>query len=485
MSEVETTTGLWKTYDFTLVAGTKTIKTDFAEIYDQFVELQSGQSKAGGEQLLATYGAPGIIPDSLSDLGDGSREEQVLFSYSAGSGNAAVADDLLIWVAGKKGVVTNVEFTVLTDGDTSGATTVDVEKGASAGGGTSIFSAAPSIAHDAGAFTIANGTLSSTAKYFEANDIFHVNCNAIPGGTTSTGISVTVYGYFTGGANDVNVELFYAGDITKVLTNVGTLGADFYTSLQYAFQDDGTVFTDYSSEAKEATDNDVKLLPATPVADDAFYFGIENSKFQKISFVQGTDGSIADLVVAWQYYNGTAWTTLSVTDGTTGFSDLTGTVTWTIPSDWAQVTINSQSAFWVRCVVVSLGAVTTQPQAKSVDLGLSVIFDVNVAGTSIWNTNQENRPHHYDNDSANYVITTSFDDASFAAGEAITVDIDYAAPSSGTEPQDAYIEIWGTTDSGTGAKEELTFTITNGNIVITSNNPQSTSQYRLSVRGRY
>ena len=43
--------------------------------------------------------------------------------------------------------------------------------------------------------------------------------------------------------------------------------------IEHAQLDDGGAFTDYTTEARESTVDDVPLLPAAPAVNDAFYFG--------------------------------------------------------------------------------------------------------------------------------------------------------------------------------------------------------------------
>lgn len=61
----------------------------------------------------------------------------------------------------------------------------------------------------------------------------------------------------------------------------------------------------------------------------------------------------------WQYWNGTTWTALTVTDGTSGFT-VDGDITMTPPSNWARTTVDSsESKFFVRLVVGGSGTLPT------------------------------------------------------------------------------------------------------------------------------
>jgi hypothetical protein len=131
-----------------------------------------------------------------------------------------------------------------------------------------------------------------------------------------------------------------------------------------AAQDDGGVFTNYTPEAQSGVTNDVELLPAVPVADDAFYFGFDIPA--GMVTVDVDQAGVGTWAVTWEYYDGSSWTALSgVDDRTSAFSVLgRNIVTWTVPADWSTSTTVSISAYWVRARVSSFTSLTTQPLAS-------------------------------------------------------------------------------------------------------------------------
>jgi len=131
-----------------------------------------------------------------------------------------------------------------------------------------------------------------------------------------------------------------------------------------AAQDDGGVFTDYTPEAQSSAANDVILLPAVPVVDDAFYFGFDiPAGMVTVDVDQAGNGTWA---ITWEYYDGASWTALSgVDDRTSAFSVLgRNIVTWTVPADWSTTTIVTISSYWVRARVSSFSSLTTQPKGS-------------------------------------------------------------------------------------------------------------------------
>jgi hypothetical protein len=122
-----------------------------------------------------------------------------------------------------------------------------------------------------------------------------------------------------------------------------------------AIADDGGVFTDETADANSAAANDVQVLPVAPVNGDAFYLGY-STRFASITVNIGTVAT--DGAVTWEYWNGSSWTALAgVSDGTSGFTvGGAQTVSWTMPSDWATTTVNSQGPYlYVRARVSTAG----------------------------------------------------------------------------------------------------------------------------------
>lgn len=129
-----------------------------------------------------------------------------------------------------------------------------------------------------------------------------------------------------------------------------------------AIAEDGGVFTDETTEANEATANDVTLLPAVPVAGvDRFNFGFA-TKVPSFDLNVSTAGT-GTYTLVWEYWNGKSWATLpGISDGTGDFKITTeNPVSWTVPSDWALSNINGQGPFYFVRAEVQTGTVTIVP----------------------------------------------------------------------------------------------------------------------------
>ncbi len=133
-------------------------------------------------------------------------------------------------------------------------------------------------------------------------------------------------------------------------------------ALAAAVAEDGGVFTDETTEANEATADDMTLFPATPAAGvDRYNFGFatQANDFELDVSTAGT----GTYTVVWEYWNGTAWAALAgVVDDTTGFKTAgRENVSWTVPSDWALSKIDGLGPFYYIRAEIHAGTVTITP----------------------------------------------------------------------------------------------------------------------------
>lgn len=131
-------------------------------------------------------------------------------------------------------------------------------------------------------------------------------------------------------------------------------------------------FVDYTTEANEATANDVICFPATEAAGDYFAIGFKG-KFAKVRINTGTARSGGTLVLEYKTSGG--WSTLTATDGTNTLST-TGlqNITFTPPTDWVVASIAVDSGinaeipvFYIRFRVTA--TMTTNPLVTQIFIG--------------------------------------------------------------------------------------------------------------------
>ena len=138
-------------------------------------------------------------------------------------------------------------------------------------------------------------------------------------------------------------------------SELGAIGA--------AVADDGGSQTTETTAANNATTDDMTLLPAVPVAGDAYYIG-RSTKFTSLDLNVSTLGAGNTIVV--EYWNGSDFDTQvpDLVDDTVGFSEAgINRVSFTEPVDWATTTVNSISGlYWIRFRVTVAGAVAIGQQ---------------------------------------------------------------------------------------------------------------------------
>lgn len=123
----------------------------------------------------------------------------------------------------------------------------------------------------------------------------------------------------------------------------------------------GASFVDNTTEAQGNVTGQTafKLFQGPTVSADEAYFGMP-AKFDRITFAFGTVGVPAGVTLAWEYWNGTAWTALSgVVDGTSTLT-VNGKVTFTIPTTWTTKSVNAVTCYWVR-LRYTAGSWSTNP----------------------------------------------------------------------------------------------------------------------------
>lgn len=112
--------------------------------------------------------------------------------------------------------------------------------------------------------------------------------------------------------------------------------------LEYVYLFDGvTTYTNNSVEADTAAGTPFAV---NADANDKLYIG-KSTQFKTFG-IDVQVSAVGYTAPTWEYWNGSAWTTLT-TSGTADFS-ADGTVTFTIPASWAKTTVNSVSAYWLR-----------------------------------------------------------------------------------------------------------------------------------------
>jgi len=142
----------------------------------------------------------------------------------------------------------------------------------------------------------------------------------------------------------------------------------------YMFQNGNTsAWTDDTVDANNATTDDVTLAPVQITsAGDVSYFGSTN-KFSLVQVKYSTPASITGGTSDWEYWNGTAWTSLTITDPTSKFTAAADTyeLSFTPPDAWEYTTINSIEGFYIRLnYSAAPSVITTAPLGDEFELNI-------------------------------------------------------------------------------------------------------------------
>lgn len=141
-------------------------------------------------------------------------------------------------------------------------------------------------------------------------------------------------------------------------------------------------FLDFTREANDSTANDASPFPTGAGTNDAVYFG-HNVRWYELNVNTGTVGA-GTYTVAWEYYNGTSWVALiDLTDGTGAFKTSgLQTVTFSVPDDWAKVTVDTDSRYWIRARRDG-GTVTTDPDITQASIALAGDIELEVSNAEM------------------------------------------------------------------------------------------------------
>lgn len=149
-----------------------------------------------------------------------------------------------------------------------------------------------------------------------------------------------------------------SGDLLEVLASC-LICNKVYTGIS------GASFLDRTALARCTADAGFALFQGPTVTVDEAYVGM-STQFKAMRLEFATAGvQNAAVTLAFEYWNGSAWTALSgVTDGTSGLT-ADGNITWTMPvttgaAAWQTVSVNGQTMYWVR-IRFTAGSWTTNP----------------------------------------------------------------------------------------------------------------------------
>jgi len=280
-----------------------------------------------------------------------------------------------------------------------------------------------------------------------------------------SGYSIWEYSPLNYAYNSVN-EL-YLDDVA--FENRGLANSEAITTFDKVFLDEGSVFTDVSTEAGTEDGVSFSLMNDT---SDYLYVGLSTT-FAGVSFEFDVRGSNNTLYV--EYWNGSSWTDLDISantfvDDTSNFES-DGRIYWTIPTNWATRTVNSvASKYWVRISTTTTPVTTAkafliQPANSVISLlqmsseeifnedwawcsyGSSIYVTIRNAGVSAYEGNYYITSSSSSINKQNYFIhnhefTADYEDSTYIQGSLLTTLDDLADVFVSSGLTDGQIIIW-------------------------------------------
>jgi hypothetical protein len=134
----------------------------------------------------------------------------------------------------------------------------------------------------------------------------------------------------------------------------------------------------YSDETTDANDIGTADIAFSVTINSALYLG-SNTTFSKFGIYVST--ARVGGTVQWQYWDGSTWTQIT---RWTDYLTSTGahSFEWVPPSNWAQTTVNSVTAYYVRMILTAAGT-TAGAMSMSLRDGAAVTYDAIAAASDI------------------------------------------------------------------------------------------------------
>ncbi len=120
--------------------------------------------------------------------------------------------------------------------------------------------------------------------------------------------------------------------------------------VDYVYTDSDDNIVSRTDQAASADSDPLQVFGDLGSTDQYLYMGMSNLKYDQVVF-KVVSGAKYDETrpMDWEYYDGSSWENLDVTDNVNVFAD-TGleTLKFEVPSDWNRGSWNGKSAYWIR-----------------------------------------------------------------------------------------------------------------------------------------
>lgn len=166
--------------------------------------------------------------------------------------------------------------------------------------------------------------------------------------------------------------LYFALGTEDTVVTEGT-GDTLTASKVWYYDASGNVHSNETTDFNSATANDVNVPGHAEAEVDDFIAIGYTDPFTSITIDVGTVKTDVSTLV-FEYWDGSDWTSLAVTDGTTGFT-VSGShaITWTEPTDWVskKLSTDTEAYYYVRVRCSAFTSAGTQGMISQGTLGLA------------------------------------------------------------------------------------------------------------------
>lgn len=174
----------------------------------------------------------------------------------------------------------------------------------------------------------------------------------------------------TGGSGDTTTPPVTGLVTTKILGQEASCENQVYIGNKFSFSNITHLFH-YNGSAystlQYASDPPYYLLGSAAVVGKIAYFGsktndtnVPGGPFSNLVF--DISQASKNITMVWEYWNGSAWVSLTVQDNTDQFKNTgVNSVQWTIPAAWATTSVNSITGYWVRARTTAVSAGSIVP----------------------------------------------------------------------------------------------------------------------------
>jgi hypothetical protein len=142
--------------------------------------------------------------------------------------------------------------------------------------------------------------------------------------------------------------------------------------------------SEYLADGTGGKNDSLPFLVVNGQKQGEYFFVGADSEFRGLNVALATAGAGASPILQWQYWNGTAWTNLTLSGDETNHLTKTGTIYWTDPADWTAYSVQGgPDLYYVRAYLAS-GDYSTQAPVEGLIKTDILLFqycsDVTAAG---------------------------------------------------------------------------------------------------------